>query len=235
MRGWPDLNSPNRNSPNRSSLSPTSLNPTIPERLSAWLRPDFARTVQARRVAAGLLVMLAAASALRPDPAGTYLDVVVAATDLRPGATVSADDVRLQKRSAATLPDGAVTNLDDLVGSTLAGPARRGEILTDARVLGSRLTGLSAGPDARVVPLNLADAAVLDVIRPGDVVDVLGAPAADTAAQPRMLAAAAVVVLVSAAAAGHGNDRVVLVALPAAAATAVAGASLVQTVTLTIH
>ena len=86
-----------------------------------------------------------------------------------------------------------------------------------------------------MVPLNLADAAVLDVIRPGDVVDVLGAPAADTAAQPRMLAAAAVVVLVSAAAAGHGNDRVVLVALPAAAATAVAGASLVQTVTLTIH
>lgn len=223
-----------RGSTNPNSPNPTSLNPTIPERLSAWLRPDFARTVVARRVAAGLLVVLAAASALRPDPAGTYVGVLVAATDLRPGATVNADDVRLQKRSAATLPDGALTNPDDLVGSTPAGAARRGEILTDARVLGSRLTGLSAGPDARVVPLHLADAAVLDVIRPGDVVDVLGAPAADAGARPRMLAVAAVVVLVSAAT-GHDDDRVVLVALPAAAATAVAGASLVHTVTLTIH
>ena len=85
-----------------------------------------------------------------------------------------------------------------------------------------------------MVPLHLADAAVLDVIRPGDVVDVLGAPAADAGARPRMLAVAAVVVLVSAAT-GHDDDRVVLVALPAAAATAVAGASLVHTVTLTIH
>lgn len=219
----------------RGSLNPTSLNPTVPERLSAALRPDFARTVLARRIAAGLLVVLAAASALRPDPAGTYVDVAVAAADLRPGTAVSAEDVGLQKRSAATLPDGALRSLDQVVGSTVAGAARRGEILTDARILGSRLAGISAGPDARVVPLHLADTAVLDVIRPGDVVDVLGAPATEAEATPRMLASAAVVVLVSAVAAGRGDDRVVLVALPAGAATAVAGASLVQTLTLTIH
>lgn len=220
---------------NPRSPNPNSLNPTLPERLSTALRPDFARTVLARRIAAGLLVVLAAASALRPDPAGTYVDVAVAATDLRPGTALRAEDAELQKHSVATLPDGALTNLDALVGSTLAGPARRGEILTDARVLGSRLAGMSAGPDARMVPLHLADVAVLDVIRPGDVVDVLGAPAAEAGARPRMLATGAVVILVSAAAAGHGADRVVLVALPAAAATAVAGASLVQTVTLTLH
>lgn len=213
----------------------SSLNPTLPERLSAALRPDFARTVMARRIAAGLLIVLAAASALRPDPAGIFVDVAIAATDLRPGTAVRAEDVGLQKRSVATLPDGALRSLDTLVGSTLAGPARRGEILTDARVLGSRLAEMSAGPDARMVPLHLADVAVLDVIRPGDVVDVLGAPAAEAQARPRMLAAGAVVVLVSAAATGHGADRVVLVALPGAAATAVAGASLVQTVTLTLH
>ena len=217
------------------SPDPNSLNPTLPERLSAALRPDFARTVLARRIAAGLLVVLAAASALQPDPAGTYVDVAVAATDLRPGTALRVEDAELQKRSVATLPDGALTNLDALVGSTLAGAARRGEILTDARVLGSRLAGMSAGPDARMVPLHLADVAVLDVIRPGDVVDVLGAPASEAGARPRMLATGAVVILVSAAAAGHGADRVVLVALPAAAATAVAGASLVQTVTLTLH
>jgi hypothetical protein len=127
--------------------------------------------------------------------------------------------------------------MDVVVGKTLAGPSRRGEVLTDARVLGSRLTGLAAGPDARVVPLHLADAAVLDLIRPGDVVDVLGAPSAETDAHPRVLAGNAVVVLVSAAATtpGAGNERVVLIALPAPAANALAGATLVQTVTLTIH
>ena len=218
-----------------TSVNPASLNPRLRERLSAALRPDFTRTVLARRIAAGLLVLLAAAAALRPDPAGTYVDVAVATTDLRPGATLSAEDVGLQKRSEATLPDGSLRSLDRLVGSTLAGAARRGEILTDARVLGSRLAGLSAGPNARVVPLHLADTAVLDLIRPGDVVDVLGAPATDAEATPRMLASAAVVVLVSAATAGPGDGRVVLVALPASAATAVAGASLVQTMTLTIH
>jgi hypothetical protein len=145
---------------------------------------------------------------------------------------VTPDDVALSSRPAGTLPDGAVTTLDAAVGATLAGPSRRGEILTDARVLGSRLTGLSVGPNARTVPVHLADAAVLDLIRPGDVVDVLGAPSADSTARPRLLAVGAVVVLVSAAA---GDGRVVLVALPAAAAHTLAAATLVQEVTLTIH
>lgn len=124
-----------------------------------------------------------------------------------------------------------------MVGATLAGPVRRGEILTDARVLGSRLAGLSAGPDARAVPLHLPDTAVLDLIRTGDVVDVLGAAASDAQARPRVVAANAVVVLVSAKSktVGAGNERVVLVALPAAAAHALAGATLVQAVTLAIH
>ena len=213
-----------------------SLNPTLLERVSRAARPDFARTVLARRIAAGLLVVLAGVAALRPDPAGVRRDVVVAARDLSPGSPLTIDDIRLEKHSAATLPDGAHTDLS-VVGSTLAGPVRRGEVLTDARVLGSRLAGLSAGPDARAVPLHLADDAVLDLIRTGDVVDVLGVAAADTQARPRVVAANAVVVLVSAKpkTAGPSNDRVVLVALPASAANLLAGATLVQTVTLTIH
>jgi Flp pilus assembly protein CpaB len=188
-------------------------------------------------VAAGFLLLLAAASALRPDPAGAYTEVVIASRDLRPGVEVTANDVRIEKRPAATLPDGAHTDLAKIIGATLAGPARRGETLTDARVLGSRLTGLSVGPDARAVPLHLADPAVGDLIRAGDVVDVVGAPDGGADARPRLVAANAVVVLVSepSKAPGAGNDRVVLVALPAAAANALAGATLVQNVTLTIH
>lgn len=119
-------------------------------------------------------MLLAAAMALRPDPAGVYTDVVVVTADLRPGVTLRADDIRLQSYPAVALPDGALTDIDRLAGATLAGPVRRGEVLTDARVLGPRLAGLNAGPDARVVPLRLSDSAVLDVIRTGDVVDVLG-------------------------------------------------------------
>jgi Flp pilus assembly protein CpaB len=209
-----------------------SLNPTVLSRISRAIKPDFARTVLARRIAAGVLVLLAGVAAWRPDPHSTSREVVVATRDLAPGITVTPDDVALSSRPAGTLPDGAVTILDAAVGATLAGPSRRGEILTDARVLGSRLTGLSVGPNARTVPVHLADAAVLDLIRPGDVVDVLGAPSADSTARPRLLAVGAVVVLVSAAA---GDGGVVLVALPAAAAHTLAAATLVQEVTLTIH
>lgn len=213
------------------------LGPALRERALRVIRPDFTRTVLARRLAAGALVLLAAVLALRPDPAGTFTDVVVAAADLSPGITLTADDVRLQKHAIATVPDGAITDPAGLEGMTLAGPARRGEILTDARVLGSRLAGLNAGPDARVVPVHLADAAVLDVIRTGDVVDVLGAAQTGGDAPPRLIAAGAVVVLVSAAAKASGArpDRVVLVALPRGAATALAGASLTESITLTIH
>jgi Flp pilus assembly protein CpaB len=213
-----------------------SLNPTLLERISRTLRPDFTRTARARRLAAGLLVVLAGVAALRPDARDVQREVAIAARDLSPGTPLTADDVHMENRSAATLPDGAHTDLA-IIGSTLAGPARRGEVLTDARVLGPRLAGLSAGRDARVVPLHLADAAVLDLIRTGDVVDILGAPSADANARPRVIATNAVVVLVSATAKtiGSSNDRVVLVALPVSAAHALAGATLVQTVTLTIH
>lgn len=217
-----------------------SLNPSVRSRISRALRPDFTRTVRARRIAAGLLVALAAVAALRPDPGGASQLVAVAAHDLAPGTTLTESDLRMEKRSAATLPDGTEVS-ERVVGATLAGPARRGEVLTDARVLGSRLAGLTAGRDARLVPLHLADSTVLDVIRSGDVVDVLGATTGVTSgpdAHPRLVAANAVVVLVSPAAnpsRGTGGDRVVLVALPAAAATALAAATLVQSVTLTIH
>lgn len=217
-----------------------SLNPTALNRLSQALRPDWSRTAAARRVAAAALVILAAVAAFRSDPDGVRTDVVVAARDLRPGVSLTADDVRLEKRLATTVPDGAQPGVGDVVGATLAGPARRGEVLTDVRVLGPRLAESTAGPTARIVPLHLSDSALLDVVRAGDVVDVLasGPPsAAGGEAAPHVVAIDAVVVLVSEKPAQRGpnNDRVVLVALPAATAHQVAGVALVETVTLTFH
>jgi Flp pilus assembly protein CpaB len=217
-----------------------SLNPSPLSRLADLLRPDWSRTVAARRVAAGMLVILAAVVAVRPDPDDQRTDIVVAAHDLSPGVKLDAADVRLESRSATVIPDGAQSDIAEVVGATLAGPARRGEALTDVRLLGPRLAESAAGPNARIVPLRLDDSALLDLIRPGDVVDVLSAGAdTETGAdpQPVVVATDAVVVMVSAkpTGTGSGGDRVLLVALPAHAANEAAAAALVQTVTVTFH
>ena len=195
----------------------------------------------ARRVVAGGLVVLAGIATLRSNPDGDRADVVVAARDLRPGTALTLDDVRVEKRLAATVPDGSRADLAAVVGSTLAGPTRRGEVLTDVRLLGSRVAESTAGAGARIVPLHLADSALTDLVRVGDVVDVLAAPATDAQAAgqavSRVVATDAVVVLVSAkqkVQAAEG-DRVVLVALPARVANTVAGSVLGQTVTFVLH
>ncbi|MCG7593040.1 SAF domain-containing protein [Mycobacterium sp. PSTR-4-N] len=216
-----------------------SLDPTALHRFTRALRPDWVRTVLARRILAAALVMLAAAAAWRDDPRDDSIDVVVAARDLTPGYALTAQDVRLERRPSATVPDGVRTRIDDVAGSTLAGPARRGEALTDVRLLGPRLAESAAGPDARLVAVPLADAALLDLIRAGDVVDVVAAPAsADTGAEARVIATDAVVVLVSTKNGGitaQSANRVVLIALPSLSAKSVAGAALMQAVTLTLH
>lgn len=210
-------------------------------RLSTALRPDWTRTVLARRLGAGGLVVLAGVATLRSNPADDRADVVVAARDLAPGTALTDQDVRLEKRLPATVPDGSPADVGAVVGSMLAGPARRGEVLTDVRLLGSRLAESTAGPGARIVPLRLADSALIDLVRVGDVVDVLAAPSAPspeaTPLATKVLATDAVVVLVSARQKTQAadGDRVVLVALPARVANAVAGSALGQAVTLTLH
>ena len=218
-----------------------ALNPSPLSRLTQALRPDWTRTATARRVTAGALVVLAGVAALRPDPADGRTDVVVFARDVAPGVELTAADLRIESLSATTIPDGSQVDPTSALGSTLAGPARRGEVLTDVRLLSPRLAEATAGPDARVVPLRLADAALLNLVRPGDVVDVLAADSATPGGavdeKPRVVATDAVVVLVSekVGSPGRGDDRVVLVALPAHTANEVAGASLTKAVTLTLH
>ena len=84
------------------------------------------------------------------------------------------------------------------------------------------------GSDSRIVPVHPTDSALLDLVRPGDVVDVVALSeiaGATAEVRPRVLASNAVVVLVSAKTKDLARDGVVLVALPVLAATEVAGAS----------
>lgn len=212
-----------------------SLNPTLLTRIFRTLRADWTRTLLTRRIVSGGLVVLAGIAAVRSNPHGDRVEVVVTTHDISPGTALTAGDVLLENRLTATVPDGASTDLTDVLGATLAGPARRGEVLTDVRLLSSRLTQAAAGTDARIVPLRPAESALVDLLRPGDVVDVVAAPDTDPRTGARVLAPGAIVVLVSGVQNRSSDERVVLVAVPATAASAVASAALTEKVTLTLR
>ncbi|RDI66675.1 SAF domain-containing protein [Nocardia pseudobrasiliensis] len=196
-------------------------------------RPSWADATLLRRALAAFLAVCAAALFVRGDPAARSVDVVVATRDLASGRVLSADDLRRVARPAGLLPAGSAHEIPALIGATLSGAVRAGEILTDLRVVGARLAQVAAGvSDARIVPIRLVDNAVADILRVGDRVDVIAADHADAdpvrAGPPPTLAADAVVVLVTTPErrSGPGGERVVLVALDAAHALTVAAGSL---------
>ena len=164
---------------------------------------------------------------------------MVAARDLPPGSNCSATDVRLENRTATTVPDGALTDVAERSAATLAGPARRGEALTDVRLLGPRLAECPTAGQVRASCRCTSTTPRSSISSVPAMWSTCSPPSAGPAAEvePQVVATDAVVVLVSEERSGAGSsgDRVVLVALPAHAANAVAGATLVQTVTLTFH
>ncbi|WP_280497522.1 SAF domain-containing protein [Nocardia asiatica] len=206
---------------------------------AGWQRPPWADIALARRLLAAALAALAVFLFLRGDPDTVRTPVVVAGRDLPPGRLLEAGDLRSVPREAGTLPEGAVTDPATLVGATLTGAVRQGEMFTDLRVVGPRLAAAATGArEARIVPIRLADTAVADILRAGDRVDVIGAEdASGPGARPvRTLATDAAVILVSGAAEGRAAaDRVVLVAMDAEHAAAVAGASLRTALTVVFH
>jgi Flp pilus assembly protein CpaB len=130
-----------------------------------------------RQVTAGLLVGLALVLALRPVPSAAppVLDTtraVVAATDLPAGRVLTAADLEPVERPAATVPDGASAEEPALTGQVLAAPVRRGEVVTDVRVVGPGLWA-QVPPGQVAAPVRLADLAVATLLRAGDRVDVL--------------------------------------------------------------
>ncbi|GAB3356962.1 Flp pilus assembly protein CpaB [Modestobacter lapidis] len=139
-----------------------------------------------RQVAAGLLVGLALALALRPapsigPPAVSTVPVLVAATDLPAGTLLAAADLAVAALPAALVPDGASGPGSGVAGRVLAGPLRRGEPVTDVRLVGPAMWAqVPVGEVA--APVRLADLAVAALVRPGDRVDVLSSvPEAGTA------------------------------------------------------
>ncbi|HUR14669.1 MAG TPA: Flp pilus assembly protein CpaB [Mycobacteriales bacterium] len=128
-----------------------------------------------RALLAGLLTatgVLAALPALAPA-AGPSVLVVAAARDLAPGRPLTAEDLTTIALPRDVAPSGVLTTVGDAVGRTATSAVRRGEPLTDVRLLGA---GLLTGHGLVAAPLRLADPATLALLHAGDRVDVLAAP-----------------------------------------------------------
>lgn len=128
------------------------------------------RTVLARR--RGLALLCAAAAvltglrAVQPPPAPA-VSVLTAAHDLHPGTVVARGDLVTHRFATGTVPDGVLGA--ESVGRTLAVGVRRGEPLTDARLVGPALSS----DETLAVPVRLPDAGMVDLLSVGDRIDLV--------------------------------------------------------------
>ncbi|HEX6446468.1 MAG TPA: Flp pilus assembly protein CpaB [Streptosporangiales bacterium] len=153
---------------------------TSPPRDRRRLLRDLRRAVSKhRRLLAATLAAAAVAlavGAVRPDQPATA-HVVTAARDLAAGSDLHSGDLRVRDVPASAVPDGALHRAGDAVGQELAAPVRRGETLTDVRLVGAS-SARGYGPGRVGTPVRIADSGVASLLRPGSVVDVLAVPTA---------------------------------------------------------
>ena len=192
-----------------------------------------------RRLAAAGFIAVAVLAALRtlsPAPPPTVA-VWAAAHDLPGGQPLAASDLARMALPVAAVPAGALRATTAVVGRLLAAPVRRGEPLTDVRLLGPELLAALPQPGLVAVPIRVADgSAAVAVVKPGELVDVLELADADGAGAraPRTVASRVQVLAVPGpTASGDGGGLIVLAATTAQArALAQASASALLGVTV---
>jgi pilus assembly protein CpaB len=185
-----------------------------------------------RRLLAALcagVAVLAAVKAVTPDAPRTFA-VWAAARDLTGGSPLGRADVRAVALPIGSVPAGALPAAVPVVGRLVAAPMRRGEPLTDVRLLGPSLLSALAEPGLVAVPVRVADgSAAAALVHPGDVVDVLAVDdpvSGRDSARPVTVASSVRVVAVPARASSSGDGGgLVVVAVDRAQAAALAQAS----------
>src|SRR3954449_2108885 len=129
-----------------------------------------------RRLLAALcaaVAVLAAVKAVTPDPPRTVA-VWAAARDLSGGSPLGSHDVRAVALPIGSVPSGALRIDAPVAGRLLAAPMRRGEPITDVRLLGPSLLTALPEPGLVAVPVRVTDgSAAAALVHPGDIVDVL--------------------------------------------------------------
>ena len=142
------------------------------------------RLARYRRSAAALsaaVAVVCALTALRPATPAT-VRVWSAARDLAGGVPLAAGDLRAVGLPVADVPSGALLASRPITGQLLAAPVRRGEPLTDVRLLSTSLLHALGGSGLVAVPIRVSDgAATAALVQPGDRVDILAAADPDDA------------------------------------------------------
>jgi Flp pilus assembly protein CpaB len=184
-----------------------------------------------RRLLAATLTGVAVVVGLRSTaaPPAPTVEVLVAAHDLAAGTTLSADDVVTVGFRPGSEPDGLV---GDPVGRLLASAVRRGEPLTDTRLLGPAVA--EGHPGLVATPVRLPDAAMVSLLRTGDRIDLL---AADPQGGPSLAVADDALVLAvparsEEAVADALPGRIVVLGLDPVEVTRVSGASVTHFLTV---
>lgn len=199
-----------------------SLQPHWPDRLATLARSrrrGGRRTRVLRRTLAVALLLAAGVLALagqRTTPVGTAVAAV--SRDLPIGATMTASDVKTVHLTSP--PDGALTPAQ-AAGAVLSGPVRRGEVLTDDRLVPSG--GPHPGAGRIAVPVRPADPGTVDLLSAGMHVAVLSI--SDTG-QATVLAPDAVVLSIPPPPKSEPGKRLVVLAVPPATADRVTAISL---------
>jgi len=161
-------------------------------------------------------------SVVAPD-APRSAGVLTVTRDLPAGTAVTSADVRATSVPAGLQPAGALRDPGQAVGRLVAGPVRRGEALTDVRLLGAAL--LPPGSEV-ALPVRLAEPATAALVVAGDRVDVLSASPDGAATADVVAAGLRVLAVPDVGGAGDGALLVVAASRPAAgrlAAAAVTG------------
>lgn len=150
-----------------------------------------------RRPLAALCLAVAVLAGLRsvsPPPPETAT-LAVATADLPAGHVLTAEDLERQEVPPDAVPDGA-TPSTALTGRSLAAPLRRGEPVTDVRLVGRPLVASYASRVA--LPVRLPDAGSVSLLRVGDRIDLVAADPQGTGAS--VVSADAIVVTLPASA-----------------------------------
>lgn len=160
---------------------PLTPDQSVPHDRRIRLRRAVRRAVLARRrllaALCAAVAVVAAVQAARPGERPT-VPVTVAAHDLPSGTVLTRADLVLRHFPAGVAPVGSDSRA---LGRTLAAPVRRGEPVTDVRLVGPTL--VSAYPDRVALPVRIADADAVALLRPGDRIDLVAAdPRRGTAA-----------------------------------------------------
>jgi len=140
------------------------------DRLTRPLRAVRRVVLVRRRLLAALLTGIAVASGLHAAvaPPPPSVRVLTAAHDLPAGTRLAGSDLAEEEFAPDSVPDGLAS---DAVGRTLAAPLRSGEPVTDVRLVGEALA--RSHPDLTALPVRFPDAAMVDLLEVGDVIDLI--------------------------------------------------------------